>query len=95
MDKKLKKIKPGMAAGFDYSTGIIYIRKDASVLDLYHEGYHAEMFASVGKENYVAYGKLVREEYVYEQVMKNSHLFNDKEIKLSKDYIEDLRRKLK
>ena len=95
VDKKSKMIPPKMAAGFDRSTKTIYIRKNAGVLDLYHEARHVEQFLNIGLEEYESIGSLAREEYVYAQIMKNSHLFNDEEIKLSQDYINDLRRNLK
>ena len=93
VDKKGKVLRGNKAAGFDYSTGSIYIKKKPGVIDLYHEGYHAEQYLSVGRENYISFGTLAREEYVYSRIMENSRLFNEVEIQGATDYIMSLRRR--
>ncbi len=91
VDKKGTVLYGNKAAGFDYSTGTIYIRKKPGVIDLYHEGYHAEQYLNVGKENYINFGSLNREEYVYQRIMENSTLFNDVELNNATKYISGLR----
>lgn len=83
------------AAGFDYSTGTVYIKKKSGVIDLYHEGYHAEQYLSIGKENYINLGTLKREEYVYQRIIENSALFNEAELNDATNYISSLRRRFK
>ena len=91
VDKKGKRLIGNKMAGFDYSNGTIYIRKDAGVIDLYHEGYHAQQYLEIGKDSYIALGTLNREEYVYEHIMKNKSLFNEAELQGATSYIESLR----
>ena len=91
VDKKGTVLYGNKAAGFDYSTGTIYIRKKLGVVDLYHEGYHAEQYLNVGKENYINLGSLNREEYVYQRIMENSNLFNAVELNAATNYINSLR----
>ncbi|MBD5088438.1 MAG: hypothetical protein HDT30_06440, partial [Clostridiales bacterium] len=92
VDKKRKKLKDDTkAAGFDYSDGSIYIRKGTGLIDLYHEGYHAEQYLNIGQENYVNLGKLLREEYVYSRIMENSNLFNEAELQGARNYIMRVR----
>ena len=93
VDKKGKVLSGNKAAGFDYSTGTIYIKKKAGIIDLYHEGYHAEQYLRIGQENYVNLGMLAREEYVYSRIMENSGLFNDAELQGATKYIMRLRGK--
>lgn len=91
VDKKGKVLNGNKAAGFDYSTGTVYIKKKAGVIDLYHEGYHVQQYLSVGKENYINLGRLKREEYVYSRIMENSSLFNEVELQGAINYIMKLR----
>lgn len=93
VDKKGKVLTGNKAAGFDYSNGTIYIKKKAGVIDLYHEGYHAEQYLNIGQENYANLGRLAREEYVYSRIMDNSNLFNTIELQGATDYIMNLRRR--
>ena len=72
VDKKGKVLTGDKEAGFDYATGTIYIKKKSGVIGLYHEGFHAEQYLNIGKENYVSLGTLAREEYVYSRIMDNS-----------------------
>ena len=95
VDKKGKVLTGDKAAGFDYATGTIYIKKKSGVIDLYHEGFHAEQYLNIGKENYVSLGTLAREEYVYSRIMDNSSLFNEAELQGATNYITRLRRRYK
>lgn len=88
-------LKEGFEAAFDFGKGEIIIKKNPSVINLYHEGYHAEQWLDIGKEAYMKLSRLEREEYVFEQIMKNKHLFDDASLDHSLDYIERLRNKFK
>ena len=90
-DTKGKLLKDNRVAGFDYSTGTVYIKKTPGVIDLYHEGYHAEQYLNIGYDNYVSLGSLAREEYVYRRIMENSSLFNAAELETATNYITKLR----
>ena len=93
VDKKGKVPRGELEAGFDYSSGAIWIKKNPSLINLYHEGYHAEQWLAIGKEAYMNLSRLEREEYVYSRVMQNEELFDDNSINHSKEYINDLQLK--
>lgn len=77
--------------GFDYNTGEIVLRDKPSVLSLEHESYHAEQYIKLGKEKYLEQTVLEREEYVYNEIMKNKELFTSDEIFEAQRYIYKLR----
>lgn len=79
------------AAGFDYEKGIIYLREGASRYEYFHEMTHATQWADIGADAYRALGRLRREEHVYENIMRNSSMFNARELEHARRYIEDLR----
>lgn len=91
VDKKFRRLGPGHPAGFDYSIGTVYIRKEASILDLYYEGFHVEQYLALGKENYSRLERLEKELYVFDRIMQNKTLFNEAEINISNSYIYKLR----
>lgn len=93
VDKKGKILPSFAAAGFDYNTGRIIIRKNPSLVSLYHEGYHAQQFIELGADEYINIGRLAREEYVYENIV-SSGMFNEAEISHSEWYIKKLRMEL-
>ncbi|MEK5029645.1 zincin-like metallopeptidase toxin domain-containing protein [Paenibacillus sp. FSL M7-1046] len=95
MDKKGKVLTGNHEAAFDYGKGRIFIKKNPTVVNIYHEGYHAEQWLGIGKDAYMKLSRLDREEYVFEQIMKNQHLFDDASIKHSIEYINRLRLKFK
>ncbi|WP_458453005.1 zincin-like metallopeptidase toxin domain-containing protein [Methanobrevibacter sp.] len=76
------------AAGFDYSSGTIFIKKKTGLIDLYHEGYHAEQYLKIGKESYIGLGSLARGNYVLNRIMGNTYLFNEAELQGAINYIE-------
>lgn len=90
VDKKNKILTGNKAAGFDYSSGTIFIKKKPGLIDLYHEGYHAEQFLNIGKDSYIGLGSLAREKYVFNRIMENSNLFNEAELQGAFNYIERL-----
>ena len=64
------------AAGFDYSSGTIFIKKKPGLIDLYHEGYHAEQYLKIGKESYIGLGSLASGNHVLNRIMgKGSPIF--------------------
>lgn len=89
-DLKGNILPPDVAAGFDYSTGVIVIRQKPTLPSLYHEGFHAQQFLELGKDEYMAISMLAREEYVYSQLV-SSGLCNEAELLNAKAYIERLR----
>uniref|UniRef100_UPI000462E433 zincin-like metallopeptidase toxin domain-containing protein n=1 Tax=Streptococcus suis TaxID=1307 RepID=UPI000462E433 len=91
VDKKGKILPSTVEAGFDNINGVIYIRKDPTKINLYHEGYHAQQWLDIGSENYQNLTRLQREEYVFDEIMKNKHLFDEASIQHSINYIERLR----
>ncbi|WP_243763798.1 zincin-like metallopeptidase toxin domain-containing protein [Bacillus sp. XF8] len=95
IDKKGNVLPENVEAAFDFVNGEIYLRKNPSVINIHHEGFHAEQWLDIGKEQYMNLSRLEREEYVFEQVMKNKHLFDKASIDHSIEYIERLRLKYK
>ncbi|MBL6503475.1 hypothetical protein JNE31_03660 [Streptococcus suis] len=91
VDKKGKILPSTVEAGFDNINGVIYIRKSPTKINLYHEGYHAQQWLDIGSENYQSLTRLQREEYVFDEIMKNKHLFDEASIQHSINYIERLR----
>lgn len=89
-DKKNKILKGTIVAGFDSSTGTIYIKKNPTKLSVLHEAYHAEQFTNVGKPEYLKLSTIEKEEYVFRQIME-SNLFNAPEKLSAQKYIFKLR----
>lgn len=78
-------------AGFDPKTGTIYLRKGATDYEAFHESKHAEQWKELGKENYLKQSTLEREQYVYDQIMKNKDRFSPAELEHAKNYINRVR----
>ncbi|MGE8000550.1 zincin-like metallopeptidase toxin domain-containing protein [Lysinibacillus sp. NPDC093190] len=95
VDKEQKVLNDTLEAGFDNVNGKIYIKKDPSLINLYHEGYYAGQWLELGRDAYNKQSRLEKEEYVYKQVMKNRHLFDEASIEHSFEYINRLRRNSK
>ncbi|MGN4416259.1 zincin-like metallopeptidase toxin domain-containing protein [Bacillus cereus group sp. MYBK249-1] len=95
IDKKGTILPNNVEAAFDFVNGDIYLKKKPSVINMHHEGFHAEQWLDIGKEQYMNLSRLEREEYVFEQVMKNKHLFDKASIDHSIEYIERLRLRYK
>ena len=90
-DRKGNVLKSNADAGFDYDKGIIYLRKKPTVISMAHEGYHTKQWIKLGKSDYLKLTSLQREEFVYEQIIKNSYRFDAASLEHSRSYIEDLR----
>ncbi len=91
IDRKGKILPDNAAGGFNYNTGEIVLRDNPSLLSLEHESYHAEQYIKLGKEKYLEQTVLEREEYVYNQIMKNKENFTSNEILEAQRYIYKLR----
>lgn len=88
-----KYLPPNARAAFDYGLRNIYLRKNATLYEAYHEVIHAKQFAKIGREAYEALGRLSREEHVLNEILKSKNLFNEAEIAHAIKYVEGLREK--
>ena len=88
-----KYLPPNARAAFDYGLRNIYLRKNATLYEVYHEVIHAKQFAKIGREAYEALGRLSREEHVLNEILKSKNLFNEAEIVHAIKYVEGLREK--
>lgn len=88
-----KYLPPNARAAFDYGLRNIYLRKNATLYEVYHEVIHAKQFAKIGREAYEALGRLSREEHVLNEILKSKNLFNEAEITHAIKYVEGLREK--
>ena len=70
-----------------------FLRKNATLYEVYHEVIHAKQFAKIGREAYEALGRLSREEHVLNEILKSKNLFNEAEIAHAIKYVEGLREK--
>ena len=86
-DLKKKVIKGKQAAAFDNQNGIIYLRKEPTMYQALHESHHAEQWKKLGVEAYNSQSRLQKEQYVYEQLMKNTEILSPSEINHAKAYI--------
>ncbi|WP_407232810.1 zincin-like metallopeptidase toxin domain-containing protein [Escherichia coli] len=77
----------------NYGLRNIYLRKNATLYEVYHEVIHAKQFAKIGREAYEALGRLSREEHVLNEILKSKNLFNEAEIAHAIKYVEGLREK--
>jgi hypothetical protein len=91
VDKKGRMLPHFAEAAFDYNSATIILRKEATNLAALHESYHAKHWLELGKEKYQALSSREREEYVYNQIMKNKDKFNDAEILSAQKYIYKVR----
>ncbi|EFK6936536.1 RHS repeat protein, partial [Escherichia coli] len=83
-----KYLPPNARAAFDYGLRNIYLRKNATLYEVYHEVIHAKQFAKIGREAYEALGRLSREEHVLNEILKSKNLFNEAEIAHAIKYVE-------
>lgn len=88
-----KYLPPNARAAFDYGLRNIYLRKNATLYEVYHEVIHAKQFAKIEREAYEALGRLSREEHVLNEILKSKNLFNEAEIAHAIKYVEGLREK--
>ena len=78
-------------AGFDFNNGKVYLRKGASGYEAFHEAQHAKQWKELGADAYKQQSRVAREQYVYDQIMKNKDQFTPEELQHATDYINRLR----
>ncbi len=78
------------AAAFNRKHQTVFLRKDATVLQAFHEVQHATQYHKLGAELYDRIGTFAREKYVYNRIMNNKHMFNEAEITDAQRYMGDL-----
>jgi hypothetical protein len=93
VDKK-GKLGDDKRAAFDNQTGTIYLKKGATEYEAFHEQQHAEQWREMGKEAYNKQSRWQKEQYVYDQIMKNRENFSDAELDHAKKYIDSERAKV-
>ncbi|MWJ29728.1 zincin-like metallopeptidase toxin domain-containing protein [Saccharibacillus sp. WB 17] len=91
IDKKGKYIPKNVEGAFRPLTGQVVLRPNASFLSALHESYHAKQFRELGQEVYLKQSRLQREEYVYNEIMRNKAKFSSEEIYEAQRYIFFLR----
>lgn len=79
-------------AGFDNESGKIYLRKGATDYEAFHEAQHAKQWKELGPDAYKQQTRAQREQYVYDQIMKNKGQFSPAELDHAKRYIDRVRR---
>jgi len=85
--------KYGARAGFSSLENSVYLRKNATFYDAFHELQHVKHRARIGREAYEnskLTGTYAKELFVYEQILDRKHLFNSKELEHAKEYIDGL-----
>lgn len=86
-----KGILPGFArAGFNPTTGTLYLRKGATYFEAFHETQHAEQWAQLGSAEYSKQSRFEREKYVFDKIYANKSSFSDAEIIAATNYINSL-----
>jgi hypothetical protein len=73
---------------------VMVLRKDASLLSFFHEYKHFEQFKKMGADKWIkigggkgTVGGVAKEQYVFNQVNKNKHLFTKEELRDALAYI--------
>ena len=90
--KKFKQLR-GKPAGYNRETKTIYInKKPAKRYYVLHESYHARQHYKLGDEKYKAQSRLEKEEYVYDELMKNyKEQLTDYQISGARKYLDKVR----
>ena len=86
--------KEGARAGFDSLENAVYLRKNATFYDAFHELQHVKHRALIGTAAYddlLRTGTYAKEVHVFNQIWKNRSLFNKQELQHAIDYIRWLR----
>jgi hypothetical protein len=90
-DKFLDAMPAAPQAGFDHHARTIYLRKNATFYNSFHEKVHARQLAELGIDDYLDLGRFKRERHVFSEIRKNRDLFSPAERKHAIDYILQLR----
>ena len=83
--------KNSKEAGFDSKNKTIVLRNNPTKLSVLHESYHAKQWDKLGNKKYNKQSDQAKEEHVFREIMRNKHLFNEKEIDSAKRYIKYMR----
>jgi hypothetical protein len=67
-------------AAFRPATGELYLRSNPKFLDVYHEMVHARRRAELGLDKYQEMQQFYREQDVFNDIVKNEHLFTPEEL---------------
>lgn len=71
---------------------MIFGKKPPSKYEVMHESYHARQHYKLGDEKYKAQSRLEKEEYVYDELMKNhKEQLTDYQISGAKKYLDEVR----
>jgi hypothetical protein len=81
--------KHGARAAFDSFDDVVYLRKNATAYDAFHELQHVKHRAALGQAEYRRIGEYARERHVFEQVFKNRSQFNREELRHGLNYLRD------
>lgn len=87
IDKKGTILKGEGVAKYDNMKKIIYLKHPPTVYEGLHESYHAKQHYKLGDEKYRAQSRLEKEQYVYDELMKNKEKLTDRQINHAKAYI--------
>ena len=87
------KVLRGKPAGYNRETKTIYInKKPAKRYYVLHESYHARQHYKLVDEKYKAQSRLEKEEYVYDELMKNyKEQLTDYQISGARKYLDEVR----
>ena len=86
--------KEGARAGFDSLKNAVYLRKNATFYDAFHELQHVKHRASIGRAAYDdirTTGTYAKETHVFNQIWENRNLFNEQEVMHAIDYMRWLK----
>ena len=86
-----KGVLPSFArAGFNSTTGQLYLRKGATHFEAFHETQHAKQWAELGTAQYNEQSRFEREKYVFDKIIANKESFSNSEILAATNYINSL-----
>jgi Metallopeptidase toxin 4 len=91
LNKASEKSGKDFMGGFDYGTGTVHLRKDATRFEAFHEMTHARQFAELGQQKYKDLGTYAREAHVFNEIWKNRREFNKDEVKSAIRYMRTLK----
>jgi len=83
----MRVLKGDVAAAFDPRNGTIYLKKNATLYEASHEGAHAKQWSKLGKEKYNDQTRIQKEQFVFDELMKNKELLTLEQINHAEAYI--------
>ena len=84
-------LKKNVRGQFDPATGTVYLRKNATDLEAFHEFAHLKQWKKLGKKRYLKQNRFERENHVLKEIMKNKDKFNPEQIRQPQGYVEGLK----